>query len=320
MPEEQVRFDQLVQSLIAADRAGDTEGLRSWAMELASRNEKLSAWLQYVLAGCAARSGDPRSGLQLLAGALEAGGWWGPTLLEDADLRSIWEMEGARRVRTEALRRWERERARSVPAWELVEPARPARALLVVLHGNCPPPADLDRSLWACVDDAGLALVRSSQPQAAGVWDWLDREQAVADVVVAANAARRHFGAHLPVVVAGLGAGGRVAIDVVMRSAVEAAGAMAFAPALGSLVTALGNAEPAGLAGRYWITTGGLDSAARSVDAFHAWATERNLLCRVDWRPDLGHEYPADFRDTVSLALDFLLAKRKETTTLDNSG
>jgi len=305
--DEPERVDRLLQRMMVADRVGDIELLRTLASQLGRWHESLSAWSHYVLAGCAATSAEPETGLELLRQSLDSGEWWGPALLDDPALAPIWPLAGAEDVRSESLRRWREELAGSAPQWEVVEAGAPT-AVALVLHGGGISPPDLYRSVWAGVQDVALVLVRSSHPQAAGVWDWADRARALRDVSAAATAARERFGTELPLVPAGLGAGARVAIDAALHLVPGAAGAVAVAPALDQLLATLEREEPVGARGRYWITTGGLDAAVRSVDAFAAWAAAHSLACHVDRRADLGHEYPPDAWETLSAAIRWVVS------------
>ncbi|GAA5189819.1 hypothetical protein GCM10023322_43400 [Rugosimonospora acidiphila] len=98
------------------------------------------------------------------------------------------------------------------------------------------------------------------------------------------------------VTLAGLGAGGRIALDAALTGEVAAAGAIAFAPDLGPLATRLAagpvpaNPTPP----RCVVFTGDRPGALDSCRRFEDWAARAAVPCRLVVEPGLGHAYPED--------------------------
>jgi dienelactone hydrolase len=185
--------------------------------------------------------------------------------------------------------------------WEVLRPpARPAVAV-ISLHGNGPAPADLFAPLWAEIESCAAFLVRSPQLVASGVYEWRDRDRAIADVQVVARAARAEYGSSVPLVLAGLGAGGRIAVETVLTGAVAAAGAIAFAPNMRTLdVEVL--TEP-----RICVLPGGTEESTASCESFASWARNQGVTCDLRAEEGMGHAFPQPFGTTVTEAITTVL-------------
>jgi predicted esterase len=301
------RADRILSELMEAYGQGDLATVEARASQLGAAHAELRVWTAYIEAGCRALSGEPEAGLRILAAADERGGWWSPTLLADPALASIWPLDHGQ-IRTRSEERWRAAQASAVVTWDVVDPpARPA-AVVISLHGNGPAPPDLFRSLWAQLESCAALLLRSPQLVTCNVYEWRDRKRAVADVQTAARAARDSRGSNVPLVLAGLGAGGRIAIEAVLTGAVEAAGAIAFAPHLEPLdgdATALSGVarnQP-----RIWLFPGGAGASVTSCTRFAAWARARGFDCTVRHEEGMGHALPLDFRATAGRAIAAIL-------------
>jgi predicted esterase len=306
-----VRADQVLSQLMDAYEHGDLTSVEAFARQLEAAHPEVRAWTAYVLAGCLALGGDPDAGLRLLLAADERGEWWSPPLLEDPALGAIWPLDRTG-LRSRSEQRWRAEQERAEVGWDVVAGPSPPRAAVIALHGNGPAPAHLFGPLWAELDSCTTFLPRSPQLVTPGVYEWRDRQRAIADLRTVASAALSAVGPGIPLVLAGLGAGGRIAIEAALTGAVDAAGAMAFAPHL----VPLDDAPPPGPAAdgpRIWIFPGGAEPAVTSCTVFAEWARARGHDCTIGHEQGMGHEYPTRFRAAAAPALEAILAGSRRT-------
>jgi predicted esterase len=291
------RADHILARLMEAYERGDFAQVDASASRLGTVHPGLAVWSAYIRAGVRALRGEPAAGLRLLTDAVEHGGWWSPQLLADPALATIWPLDD-QDVRARSERRWRAAQERAEVSWEVVRPSSPPAAVVISLHGNGPAPADLFAAQWAELGSCAAFLVRSPQLAACGVPEWRDQDHAVADVRTVARAARAEFGPAVPLVLAGLGAGGRIAVEATLTGAVAAAGAVAFAPNLRPLESAVTTAP------RIGIFPGGTPASVASCESFAGWARTHGIDCFLRYEEGMGHAFPACF----GAAMDGVLA------------
>jgi predicted esterase len=301
------RADRVLWQLMDAHDRGDLTRVEAYASQLGSAHPELRVWSTYVEAGVKALVGEPEAGLRLLAEADASGGWWSPALLADPALATIWPLDDGIRARSED--RWRAAQERAEVGWDVVRPSSSPQAVVISLHGNGPAPADLFRSLWAEVESCATFLVRSPQLVASNVYEWRDRDRAIADVRTVAGAARAEFGSMVPLILAGLGAGGRIAILAALTGAVDAVGAVAFAPHLAPLDDSVARSAP-----RILIFPGGSEASVTSCGRFAAWARTRGLDCSICHEDGMGHAFPVCFGAPAGRAIGAILGKDLPTT------
>jgi predicted esterase len=302
------RADRVLAQLMDAYERGDLTRVEALASQLGTAHPELRAWSTYVEAGVKALGGEPDAGLRLLAAADESGGWWSPALLADPALATIWPLDD-RCIRTRSEERWRAAQERAEVSWDVVRPSSPPQAVVISLHGNGPAPADLFRSLWAELESCATFLVRSPQLVACNVYEWRDRNRAIADVRTVATAVRAEFGSTVPLILAGLGAGGRIAIVAALTGAVEAAGAVAFAPYLAPLDDSVARSGP-----RISIFPGGSEASVTSCGRFAAWARACGLDCTIRHEDGMGHAFPVCFGATTACAVGAIIGEDLPTT------
>ncbi len=305
-----MRADHVLSHLMEAYEHGDLPSVEAFATQLGTAHPELLAWSTYVMAGCRALTGAPDAGLRLLAEADERGDWWAPTLLEDPALATIWPLDHAH-IRARSEQRWRAAQDRAAVTWDVVPACSPPVAVVIALHGNGPAPVQLFGRLWSEFESCATFVARSSQLVTCNVYEWRDRGRAITDLQEVASAARAAFGPAMPLIVAGLGAGGRIAVEATLTGAVDAVGAVAFAPHLQSLDDVSlppGAAAPDGP--RVWIFPGGAEVADTSCTRFAEWARARGLDCTVRREEGMGHAYPLRFRMSAAPAIRAILGDR----------
>lgn len=294
------RADRILARLMDADEHNDLAGVDASASRLGAEHPELLVWSMYIRAGVTALRGQPDAGLRLLAGAYERGGWWSPSLLADPALAAIWPLDD-QDIRAGSEQRWRAAQERATVSWEVVRPPGPPAMVVISLHGNCPAPADLFASLWAELESCATFLVRSPQLVACNVYEWRDRDRAIADVRVVARAARAEYGPEIPLVLVGLGAGGRIAIEAVLTGAVAAAGVVAFAPHMRPMDAGVLTES------RIRIFPGGTSASIASCEAFAEWARARGIDCPLHYQEGMGAAFPERFGATVAGPLAAIL-------------
>lgn len=295
------RADQILARLMEAHEHGDPFTVASLARDLRTLHPELRGWCAYVIAGCHALRGDAAEGLRTLREADAAGEWWAEPLLQDPALTTIWPLDHEG-LRTRSLRRARTAAESAVITWDAIPGKDPT---IISLHGNGPAPADLFRTLWSELDGHRTVLVRSPQLVASHVREWRDVERAAKDVRTVISAYTDS-----PIILAGLGAGGRLAVNTALAAADQVIGAVAFAPTLDAPPHPIGAPDT-----RIWLFPGGSSKAIRSCDTFEVWAKEHGIECTVRHEPGLGHAYPTRFAHSVLPAIAAIAAGRIRTST-----
>lgn len=301
------RADQTLWHLMEAVSASDFEVAIDLADTLKREFPELTAWCRYVAAGCAASRGAPAHALAQLYDGYNAGEWWSSRLLSDPCLTPVWEIDD--RLPPLAAARCEAFHRLHGPEWEIVRNEAGARCVIAVLHGNGPAPQQFIASFWGRLPDCSVLTIRSSQYLAPAVPYWPDAKRAIRElrhVLQAAYAAEELPSA---LIVAGLGAGGMVAIEAALFSNI-AWSAIAFGPDMGSLIDRL--PESASLLTerslrRCVLFAGGSKSAIASCYRFDEWAASSGIQRLLVCEPGMGHAFPDDFLNAVDQAVSWLL-------------
>ncbi|WP_143267759.1 hypothetical protein [Amycolatopsis alba] len=287
------RADRVLARLMEAYEQEELTQVDALATRLGTEHPGLWVWSAYIRAGVLALRGDPDAGLRLLAEADERGGWWSPPLLADPALAAIWPLDEAG-IRARSELRWRAAQERAEVAWTVFRPPTRPAGVVISLHGNGPAPADLFASLWAELGSCAAFLVRSPQLVAENVYEWRDRDRALADVRTVVRAARAEYGSAIPMVLAGLGAGARIAVEAALTGAVAVDGALAFAPHMRPLT------EKVMIGPRIRIFPGGTPESTASCESFAVWARAQGIDCSLSYEEGMGHAFPERFHTTVS--------------------
>lgn len=108
-------------------------------------------------------------------------------------------------------------------------------------------------------------------------------------------------------IIGGFSRGAALAIHLALTGQVPAAGFLAVAPSFhGDELQAL-TAMPSLKQVRGYLVAGEQDPRSyQQAGELEAALRQRGMLCRVERHPQLGHDYPGTFADTLTQALDFL--------------
>jgi dienelactone hydrolase len=250
--------------------------------------------------------------LQLLEEALEAGFWYAETQLrEDPDLQPLQGLPEFERMVEICRKRQAEAQAQAAPALIAVQPEGQCQAdlqpcpLLLALHGNYGT-AEGSVGFWRSAVSKGwlLALPQSSQVGRSDGYIWNDQDWAVREI-------QEHYAALCEqyavdperVVVAGFSRGGELA---------ETRGFIAVGPGgpymsePDNWVPLIEASQARGLRG--YLVVGEQDIFCyEGTQALAALLRSRGVPCELEIHPNLGHDFPPEFQQSLARALEFVL-------------
>jgi predicted esterase len=295
------------------------------ALDLATRKAgrfPTEAWLVTYWRICMASLLDETAlALQLLEEALAAGLWYAEAQLrEDTDLQSLQGLPEFERL-VEVCRKREAEaQAQAAPVLLTLQPEDQCQAgrqpcpLLLVLHGNNKS-AEGSVGFWSSAVSKGwlLALPQSSQVRSPGGYAWNDRDRAVREI-------QEHYATLCEqyaidpdrVVLAGFSLGGELAIWLAMSGTIEARGFIAVGPGGPYMnepdkwMPLIEASQGSGLRG--YLVVGEQDVFCyEGTQALAALLKSRDIPCELEMHPNLGHDFPPEFQQSLTRALEFVL-------------
>lgn len=259
-------------------------------------------------------AGQPEEAIRVFEQALASGHWYGERMLRaDPDLAALQGRDDFERLVEECIARQAAAQAATQPYMPVLRPAAQFDApypALLALHANASSAGESAR-YWQPATGWGwlVALPQSTQVAASGMFNWSDREQALADLTGYYHSLlESHPVDQGCIVLGGMSLGAATAIRALLTGRVRARGFIAVVPAFGSadswepLIT---EAADSGLCGvmllgeqdRYHY-----DSAVR----VHEMMRAHGLDVRVTTYPDLSHRFPPGFEPVLQSALAFV--------------
>jgi predicted esterase len=259
--------------------------------------------------------------LQLLEEALEAGLWWAEAQLrEESDLQSLQGLPQFEQLVEVCQKRHAEAQAQAVPVLLTLQPEGGCQAglqpcpLLLALHGN-DQTAEGSVGFWRSAVSRGwlLALPQSSQVRGPDGYIWNDQDRAVREI-------QEHYATLCEqyaidpdrVVLAGFSRGGELAIWLALSGTIEVRGFIAVGPGgpytnepdkWAPLIEA---SQGRGLRG--YLVVGEQDIFCyEGTQALAALLKSRDIPCELEVHPNLGHDFPPDFQQSLARALEFLL-------------
>jgi predicted esterase len=265
--------------------------------------------------------GEVALALQLLEEALAAGLWYAEAQLrEDTDLQSLQGLAEFERLVEVCRDRHGEAQARAVPALITLQPEGGCQAglqpcpLLLALHGNNKT-AEGSVGFWRSAVYNGwlLALPQSSQVRGPDAYVWNDRDWAVREIQEhVATLCEQYAVDSERVVVAGFSLGGELAIWLAMSGTIEARGFIAVGPGGPYMrepdkwVPLIEASQGRGLRG--YMVVGEQDiSCYEGTQALAAMLRSRDIPCELEVHPNLGHDFPPEFQQSLTRGLEFIL-------------
>jgi predicted esterase len=259
--------------------------------------------------------------LQLLEEALASGLWYAEAQLRgDTDLQSLQGLPEFERLVEVCRKRHAEAQARAAPALITLQPESGCQPglqpcpLLLALHGNNRT-AEVTVGFWRSAVSEGwlLALPQSSQIRGPDAYVWNDRDRAVREIQEHYDTLCQQYAVDPDrVIMAGFSLGGELAIWLAMSGTIEARGFIAVGPG-GPYMNKPDNWVPLIEASRQRELRGYLVVGEQDVfcyegtQALAALLRSRDLPCELEVHPNLGHDFPPRFQQSLTRALEFVL-------------
>ncbi|MGD8404410.1 MAG: dienelactone hydrolase family protein, partial [Anaerolineales bacterium] len=267
----------------------------------------------------AALLGKSDLALQIFQEGLDAGFWWGKdVLVNDDDLKSLLEMPEFKRLveaseaRRQAAQVASKSLALSLPAPTPTDSTEPL-PLLLALHGNNSNAQD-SVTFWESAVGQGwlTVLLQSSQMFGPNAFVWNDLELGAQEI----KAHYQELSEKQPfdtakVVVGGFSKGGEMAIWLALKEVIPLVGFIAVNPG-GPFIQDTEQWKPIledcktlpNLRGFFLV--GENDQSLDKIQALHEMLVSYGMTCDLVVAPQIAHEFPADFDQTLARALEFV--------------
>jgi predicted esterase len=254
--------------------------------------------------------------LQLFAEGLDAGYWWSEGgLHKDPDLAPLQGLPKFEQLVAASHARHMAAQAGVQPDLRVYTPDSTVPLpypLLIALHGGGHSLENDNAPYWkhACQLGWLVAVPRSSQLSWPGAYGWDDSKLAGKEIVA-------HYDtlcAQYPVdrqrlIIAGMSQGGALAIHLVLGRKLPACGFLAVVPGnrvMEGLEPLVQSVQGSGLRG--YMVAGGKDPRYEMFKQIHALFLQHGIPCEMEDHPELGHEFPPDFDNSLEKSLNFILA------------
>ena len=317
MPENET-FDEIIEK--AREYFNDETTLQNaydLMTEAAPRFPEQS-WLIYNYRYCgAALMNQTDLALQIIQESLDAGLFWSAAYLNsDDDLRSLRNLPEFKRIVEISEKKYQEAQKNSKPLalpLSLPENVDDPTPLLLALHGNN---ANAQRSVefWesAVQDGWRTALLQSSQIIYPNAYVWDDLELGAQEIkahyeeLTASDSTETG-----PTVIGGFSKGGEMSIWMALKEIIPLAGFIAVNPG-GPYIAEVEKFLPLVEACkslkemRGLLLVGENDLNLNNIKSLHAMLTTHGMECQLIIAPDIAHDFPEDFAQILSNALNML--------------
>ena len=303
------------------------------AREAAAKFPDYDAKTSFWIACLQNRLGHHNEALQTLQDAVKRDVWWPTEVLRDADLDTIRGKPEFKTVEAHCARLRREQVSKKAPPDLMVRlPASydggkkwPA---LMVFHQRYGERPELSSPPWLPVLSTGtiLAVPWSSQVYAHDGRSWDSLEASEKDVKWAFSKLKEYRLDYKNVVVGGFSQGGALSIYSVFKRIIPCRGFVAVAPSdwiipeikpagardrpSEAFLSLVETSDFRGLRGVIMI--GDKDLFFPKIQQLYKLMVEKGLDGRLQIETGLGHEYPENFGDKLSTALDFVLENRSK--------
>ncbi|MEW6400507.1 MAG: hypothetical protein AB1649_01840 [Chloroflexota bacterium] len=277
------------------------------ALEFPDEAATTSFWRVCLLS----RAGKTDEALKAMSIAVDQGLWWSEKMLrEDDDLAPLQSLPAFESMAAECRTRHSAAQKDAKPELLIRLPANNGPyPLLIALHARTSSP---ERELhhWELILQMGwmLAMPQSSQLGSPKSFVWDSAAQAREEV---ANQYKQLLEKYpvdqTRVVLAGMSQGAATTIQICLRGLIPARGFLAVVP--GGLVMEdfeklLSSKHDL----RGYLVVGRRDRRYEMFTQVHALLNQNGIPCEMEDHPEMGHEFPKDFDQSIKKALKFLLA------------
>jgi pimeloyl-ACP methyl ester carboxylesterase len=269
----------------------------------------------------AGKLGDAEQAAALLEAMLASGHWLPARAWDDADFDAVRGLPGFERARAASMERLKAAQDGARPELLTVLPAGDGPSpLLLALHGNNSS-VRWHKAHWrgAALDGWLVGMPQSSQasgPDSEGavtfIWD--DAPTAQREVLAHFEALGRAYRVdERRIVLAGFSRGAEVAVELAVTGAIPVRGFIAVCPG-GPLTMEPEGWEPIIAEGkgrdlRGTVIMGGKDRFGPGTERLVELLRGVGIPCEFDIHPEMGHDYPADFKARLGALLALALGE-----------
>lgn len=260
----------------------------------------------------AAASGLKDEALQLLREAVIDHGYWYSFnyLMADEDLESIRDNNEFKELAEICKKREEEAKATAKPELKVLHASedKTDNPLLIALHGD-QESAALTEAYWESVvsKGIGLALPQSSQIQFSDAFEWENLDTGTDELVDHYGNLIKEFDKN-NVIIGGFSAGCRVALNAMLEKNLPVKGFIFVAPWLPEVdewEELLHSIEGKDLKG--YIICGEQDEDCfENAKRFGELLIQKNIKHKIKIVKDLDHEYPENFEEMLTEAIDYV--------------
>jgi len=292
----------------------------TWVMEHAHLFPAYVARIYFWRTCLAARQHDTPLALRDMEEGLAAGHWYdGAQLRADSDLAPLQGLPEFERMAALSQQRQADAQTLIKPTLSTLAPdeTRSTYPVLLVLHGGGMEEETFYQSFfnyWRPVLAAGwlLAAPHSSQLSAPGQRGWSDNDKSVSEITQhLANLRVQYSLDQMRILVGGFSRGAELAAYLTLSGAIDVRGFIAVAP--GGPFTAapqLWRATITDLGRRkhgYLIAGHQDEMSLRGARELKEILDSNQIACEIETHPNLKHEFPPTFEQSLAKALNFIL-------------
>lgn len=275
------------------------------AVEFPSEAATTSFWRVCLLN----RAGKTDEALKAMSTAMDQMMWWSEAQLRaDEDLASLQGLPAFETMVTECQTRQAAAQKDSKPDILIRLPDKDEPyPLLIALHGRTSRP-DLDFHYWEPILQMGwmLAMPQSSQLGSPNSFVWDDAALASEEIANQHKQLLEQYSIDKTrVILAGMSQGAGMAIQICLRGFIPVRGFLIVAPALKSAEN-LEEMIRSARGKRGYLVVGGRDPRYEMFTQIHALLNQNGIPCEMENYPEMGHEFPKNFNQSITKALKFL--------------
>lgn len=313
----ELTFENLEHQMMQLYKDGDYAQAFELTQQEAHRFPEHEQELYYWRMCLASRLNNIPQALQFGQEALDRGHWFSPKWIhEDEDLQPLEGLPAFEQMLAICQQRLNEAQANVKPELLVIPPTKETHTssqsypLLLALHGNNDN-AHSSVNYWRWITSQGwlLAVPQSAQLIGADAYVWDDWDQATREVKQHYTALAEQFAIdNEKTILGGFSMGGGLAIWLAMTGAVKARGFIALGPYLRDvekLVSSLETAKTNNLRG--YIVVGEDDHCLPIARRVTELLQGHGIPCEFELRPNLGHTFPPDFKQSLEKALTFIL-------------
>jgi predicted esterase len=310
---DQMTFQELTDELMRLY----PEGKYAEALEVVERNEdrfpeqaaRTTFWRMCLLSLC----GQTQDVMSVFRQGLDSGLWWTESQFVDPDLDNVRDLPEFKRLMQESNKKYLEMRAQIQPDRTLLIPedASGEVPLLIALHGrNGHKESNLE--YWEIARRCGWLVLSPQSRQALfpGSYCWDDNEEGLADILFHLDEVKNRYRINSnQIIVAGFSQGSGMSIYAALNGQIGARGFIGVGTFIldPDSLTSLAGRRPDV---RGYFITGEKDHTLERARAIQNILRASNVPFAEETYPDLGHDFPPNFKSSFEKAIQFILEQQ----------